>query len=218
MRMRIHWLAAVLLTSALLAGCAPTTTAMTATPAPSATETLAHAATATQGVRQGSFTCPTTVNGAQKTFSDSATGLQFSYPADWTENDCQRYIAETISPSGSAPAQQSILVGNLFIVTVWPRNGQTIQQWVNGQTTSDETVTLTPLTVPHAGAAVTVAVTVSPQASTPPPLSQTMAIVAGSQNFYEVNTIVAQMSATDTIPSLSHTQLVQQVVTTFDVP
>ncbi len=45
-----------------------------------------------------------------------------------------------------------------------------------------------------------------------------MAIVAGSQNFYEVTELIAQMSMTDTLPSLSTAQLVQQVVTTFDVP
>lgn len=217
MRICAHWLGVALL-SVLLTGCASAPSGGASITSPTATAILAPTVTVTPGVTQASFVCPTIVSGASKVFSDNATSISFSYPAAWTENDCQRYIAENISPYGSSPAQQSVLVGNLFIITVWPRNGLTIQQWVNQRTTPDESVTLTPLTMAHANAAVTVAVTVSPQATTPPPLSQTLAIVAGSQNFYEVTNLVAQMSMTDTIPPLTHAQLVQQIVTTIEVP
>ena len=214
------WRAAVLLlTCVLLAACggAPTGSDRSASPTATATVTPNATATFAPPVTQ-TFTCPATVNGAVKIFSDSGTGLQFDYPAAWTEKDCQRFVAENISPSGSTIAGQSIVIGNLFIVAVSPRRGLAIQQLVNQVEGSDETVTLTPLAIAHAVAAAQLSVTVSPAATHPPRFAQTLAIVEGSQNFYEVSGLVAQMSMTDTMPGISNAALIQQVVTTFDVP
>ncbi len=218
MRTSARWIGAALL-CALLAGCGSAPTGGVSTASPTATQTLSSIATATTSpLTAAAFTCPAAVSGSIKVFSDSASSLTFSYPAAWTEKDCQRNVAENISPSGSSIAGQSIVVGNLFIVAVSPRRGLTIQQLVSEVQGSDETVTLSPLTVVQAVAAVSVTATASPSAAHPPRFAQTLAIIAGSQNFYEVMGLVAQMSMTDTIPPLSHAQLVQQVVTTFDVP
>lgn len=205
-----------------LAGCGGSSSvAAPQTPTATATATLAPTATATATATEVpsvtiSFTCPATVSGSQKVFYDSQLGLRFSYPAAWTENNCQRVV--------QADGVQSLLIGNLFRVITAPRNGLTIQQWVSQQTdTPNETVTLTPLTAPHAVAAVTVqaAPTPNPTSSKPfdsEPFAQTDAIVAGTQQFYEVVGLIAVANETDTTPPLSHVQLMQQVVTTFEVP
>lgn len=219
MRARVHSLGTLLLI-ALLAGCASAPTGAATTPLPTATlQPPAPTALATTApLTTQTFTCPATTSGSLKVFLDSASGLKFSYPAAWTEKDCQRNVAENISPSGSSVAGQSILVGNLFIVAVAPRRDLTIQQFVSDVEGTDETVKLTPLTVAHAVAADRLFITVAPTAAQPPRFAQTLAIIAGSRSFYEVSSLNAQMSMTDTLPGLSATQLVQQVVTTFDVP
>jgi hypothetical protein len=154
------------------------------------------------------------LNGTQKVFSDSQMQLSFSYPAAWTENNCQRFV--------SADGDESLFIGNLFSVAMLPRSGQTIQQWVSAQTDQYEVVTLGSLAVPHAQSAATVSA--QPAATPNPnkpfdaePFSQAMAIVAGSQHFYEVDFLIADMDATDTAPG-SLQVLAQQVVTTFVVP
>lgn len=214
--MRKLWLWLGLMCVGLLfAGCggtaAQTPPAPAATLSPTEAATAAPTATATLVIpTQTTLTCPTTVNGSEKVFDDSVSGLSFSYPASWTEADCQRIT--------SSDGSQSLIIGNLFIVSIWPRNGLSIQQWVNQEAGSGEAVALATLSVKHAVEAESVTVTTTGQSTQPPRFGQTLAIVAGNQNFYEVSGLVAQMSMTDTLPGLSGDQLVQQVVTTFDVP
>lgn len=201
----------------LLAGCGRPSPLASSSSAASPTSTVtATAIPATPTTVSGSttFTCPESLNGAQKTFSDTSMQFSFSYPAAWTETSCQRFTA--------GDGQQTILIGNLFSVSIAPRNGQTIQQWVNSRVDQYEVVTLGTLAVPHAQEAATVSV--APSATSDPdkpfaaePFVQTFAIVAGSQYFYTVNGFVAQMSMTDTMPGLSRQQLAQQVVSTFVV-
>lgn len=207
--------AAIAICLAVLAGCGisqSSTGAATATTttAPTATATTIPA-TPTPSFVSTTFTCPATLNGAQKTFSDSSAQFAFSYPASWVENKCQRFMG--------SDGRQTIFIGNLFSVSVVPRNGQSIQQWVDSQTNQYELVTLTTLTVQQAQAAVSIAV--KPSAISDPsrafdaePFAQTFAIIEGSHNFYMVNALVAQMSMTDTMPSLTS----QPIVTTFVVP
>ena len=193
------------------AGVAQTATA-TSLPTATATATLAPTATATSGMT--SFTCPETISGSQKDFYDSQLGLRFSFPATWTENGCERDV--------EANGTQSVLIGNLFRVITAPRDGLTIQQWVNQQVdTPNETVTLSPLTAPGATSADEVQAAPTSNASKPfdsEPFSQTDAIVAGTQQFYEVVGLIAMVNTTDTAPPLSHDQLTRQVVSTFQVP
>jgi hypothetical protein len=207
-----------------LAGCGGSSSAQvaqTATATATATATLAQTATATATATvepsvTTSFTCPAAVSGSQKVFSDTMLELRFSYPAAWTENVCTRTVL--------ADGTESLVIGNLFRVITAPHNGLTIQQWVSQQTdTPNETVTLTPLTAPHAVAAVTVqaAPTANPTSNKPfdsEPFAQTDAIVAGTQQFYQVVGLIAEANGTDTAPPLSHDQLMQQVVTNFEVP
>jgi hypothetical protein len=208
-----------------LAGCGtsaqtPATPAQSATTlatvTPTSSPTVAATASPTQSApTTTTFTCATTVSGSLKTFTDSQTHFSFSYPAAWTENQCQRIVA--------ADGTERIFIGNLFSVGVMPRSGQTIQQWVSAQTDQYEVVTLGTLSVPQAQAAVSVST--QPAATPNPnkpfdaePFAQTMAIIAGSQHFYVINYFIAQMSMSDTLPGLSPQQLNQQVVTTFVVP
>lgn len=191
-------------TVALTSAPTNTPTALPATP----TVTLAPATTAT-------FACPAASAGSGKVFSDSAMRFSFSYPAAWTETSCQRFTGND--------GQQTLFIGNLFSVSIMPRSGQSIQQWVNTQTNQYETVTLGALTDTQAQAAATVSA--APSAITDPnkpfdaePFWSTFAIVAGSHSIYMVNGFIAQMSMTDTIPNLSRQQLAQQVVSTFIVP
>lgn len=210
------WVGAIVTCLALLAGCSatkpvttsassatsilttstPTTSLMTPTPASSAT----------------TFTCPATLNGAQKTFTDTSMPLSFSYPAAWTESRCQRFMGND--------GLQTLFIGNLFSVGVMPRNGQTIQQWVSAQTNQYEVVTLGALTVPQAQEAATISV--APSATSDPnkafdaePFASTFAIVAGSHSFYVINSFNVQFSMTDTQANPSQAQ---QIVTTFIVP
>ena len=160
------------------------------------------------------FACPAATTGAQKTFSDTSMRFSFSYPAAWTENDCQRII--------TSDGGQTLVIGNLFSVSIAPRNAQTIQQWVNAQANQYEIVTLGQLADSHAQEAATVSA--APSATSDPnkpfdaePFASAIAVVAGSQYFYTVNGFVAQMSMTGTAPNLSRQQLAQQIVSTFVV-
>ncbi len=217
----VNWALAgtIVICLAALAGCgapqpitdstmAPTSAATDSPTALPATSTPASAPVTT-------FACPTNSAGSGKVFSDSAMQFSFSYPAAWTENSCQRFTGNN--------GQQTLFIGNLFSVSIMPRNGQSIQQWVNTQTNQYEIVTLGALTDTQAQAAATVSA--APSATTDPnkafdaePFSSTFAIVAGSHSFYMVNGFVAQMSMTDTMPNLSLQQMAQQVVSTFIVP
>jgi len=140
--------------------------------------------------------------------------FSFSYPAAWTENECQRVVV--------SDGTQTLHIGNLFWVARVPRAGMTIQQWVSSQTNQYEVVTLRPLTDSHAQSAVTISA--QPAATPDPnkpfdaePLSDTLAIVAGSQYFYEVGSLIAVVNETDTTPPLWSQQLAQQIVGTFVV-
>lgn len=155
----------------------------------------------------GNFPCPTTTSASTKSLNDPQFGLSFTYPAAWVENDCNQATA------------QKIAVGNLFFVSLTPRNGLTVQQFVDANKTSNESITLVPLQDSHAVEAYQVQDTVAYGLNSPPgTFSQTMAIIAGSQNFYVVSSILAQQSSTDTMPGLSNVQLTQQIVSTFQVP
>jgi hypothetical protein len=182
----------------LLAACggSGTTSGSLTTPAPAPTPssvppTAAPTATVTPRPA-GQFVCPTTVAGVTKTFVDPQLGLSFTYPAAWTENECQQ-LSNTF-----------IIVGNLFPVGAIPRAGQTIAEWVNATKSADEVVTLTPLSAPYAVEAARVTVTFPNGTHGTPaafqPFVQTLAIVAGPRTFFQVNYLLAQASMTDTMP------------------
>lgn len=216
MRVRFSALA-VLLVSALLASCAGAPAAgarltSTATPPPTPTAAVAlPTATATPATTAVTFTCPVTASHSTNVFYDSQTGLQFNFPSTWTEKACQRVIAYN---SDGSVAGQSLAIGNLFHIAVSPRQGMTIQQFVTSVEGTDETVTLTPITVSHAVEADSLAVTAAPGAALPIRFLQTIAIIAGTQNFYEVISLIAQTDFTDTMPD----QPIANVIATFDVP
>ncbi|MGZ3599595.1 MAG: hypothetical protein ACXWQ5_07735 [Ktedonobacterales bacterium] len=198
----------------LVSGCSSSIDSTPATPPttqPTATVTSTPTATPTsRALGQTAFICSAITGGTVKVFTDPATGLTFSYPAAWTESNCTRFT--------SADGTQTLLIGNVFFVTVTPRQGQTIRQWVSAQAQPNETITLTPLSVRHAVEAASVTVQLGQGATPNEPFVQTMAIVAGTSRFYNVTTLIAQMSMTDTMPGISNAQLIQQVVSTFDVP
>lgn len=224
---RGNWgrMAAIITSLLLVAGCgmgqstadsasSPTATA-TATPNPTARAT---AVPATPTLTITAFTCPVTPTGAGSTLFDyPQMQFGFSYPATWTESECRRMVG--------TDGQQTVFIGNLFSVTTSPRNGQTIQQWVNTQTNQYEVVTLGPLSLQHAPWAMAAKVSAQPSATSDPskpfdaePFASAFAIVAGMHLFYTINGFVAQMNTTDTTPNLSRQQLAQQIVSTFIVP
>jgi hypothetical protein len=199
----------------MLAGCGGASSASVPTATIPPTVAPAPTATATPHAVQTTFTCPTTVNGSEKVFADASLQLSFTFPASWTEHDCER----TVAPDGT----QSLWIGNLFNVETCPRNGLMIQQWVASRVdTPNETVTLNPLAVPGAVEGAAVRATPTPAAANQPfqsePFASTIAVVAGTQQFYEVYRFIAEISVTDTGPPLSGAELAQQVVTTFIVP
>lgn len=192
------------------ASVSPTNTvAPTVTLAPTVT-VAPPTATATTVVTETDFTCATTTSGATKTFHDSQSGLSFSYPASWTEQQCQRL--------SSSDGTSSLFIGNIFSVSIIPRHGQTVQQYVNATKDTNETVTFTPFTAAHAVAAYALTDTIGANPQPEETFVQTIAIVEGSQNFYLVHEFIAQMSTSDTMPGVYGSKLVQQVVTTFNVP
>jgi hypothetical protein len=145
---------------AVLAGCGGVQTGTTSrqptlTPLVAATSTVASSPTDAATPVSSTFTCPATLNGTQKVFADSQLQLSYSYPAAWTENNCQRFVA--------ADGREKLFIGNLFSVTMTPRSGQTIEQWVGAQTDQYEVITLGPLTVPHAQSAATISAQPAPQ-------------------------------------------------------
>jgi hypothetical protein len=200
-----------------LAGCGSGTVVVSsATPTPTwiyfPTSTPTATPWPTSTVKQISdtkFACPVTVSGSQKVFFDSETGLKFSFLASLTETQCERWV--------NSDGSESLWIGNMFHVYVAPRPaGVTIQQWVNQQTDQYEVVTLTPLTVAHAESAVSVKVeptaTPGPRGFGAEPFNQTDAIVAGTQRFYEVDHLIAEMNTTDSAGGGLPT------IATFDVP
>lgn len=194
-----------------LVGCSQGTAASIAptnTVAP--TMTTAPTATATTGVTQTDFSCPTTTTGSTTTFSDAQSGLSFSYTSAWTEKQCTRIDAGN--------GVETLFIGNVFSVSVLPRNGQTVQQYVSAAKAANETVTLTPFTAAHAVAAYAVSDTIGANPQAEEPFVQTVAIVEGSQNFYIVAEFIAQMSISDTMTGVYGSKLAQQVVSTFNVP
>lgn len=211
----IGWIGAIATCLILLGGCGATQTLTNSANGATLTTTIAPTTPLTNPTSvTTTFTCPATLNGAQKTFTDTSMQFSFSYPAAWTESNCQRFAGND--------GQQTLFIGNLFSISVMPRNGQTIQQWVNTQANQYEIVTLGALTVPQAQEAATVSV--APSAISDPakafdaePFAQSFAIVAGTHSFYVVNGFVAQLSMTDTMPNLTRQQLAQQIVTTFAV-
>lgn len=198
----------------VLLGCGSTsvvasvTTSLNPTPSPtvSTTATVAPAAT----IVSQSYACPVTVTGTTKTFADAASGFSFNYPAAWTEQDCVRF-------GGADSAEFSILIGNLFFVHIVPRNGMTAQQFVATQNSATQTFTLTPTTVAQAQEADTVTGTFAPNMPAPPTgvLAQAKYLIVGSNNFYVISPLIAQMSMTDTLPNTS--DAIPNVVASFAV-
>lgn len=199
-----------------LVGCGSVSTAVVPTATLAPTATRLPTATATPRIQQTTFTCPTPLSGSQKVFDDASMGLRFTFPASWTEETCVR----TLGRDGT----QSLLVGNLFRVSTTLRDGLTIQQWVAPQVDApNETVTLGDFNVPGAVAAATIKA--APTATADPskpfdgePFSQTMAVVEGTQYFYEVTWLTALLNVTDTGSPYSVDELNQRVVATFVVP
>ena len=104
-----------LLSLVALAGCAsgagakasvkapPTATATSMPPTQTPVPATATPSSPTV-VSQVSFTCPATVNGSSKTFSDARTGFSFSYPVSWTETEQEPFSrwapTVTVPPAG----------------------------------------------------------------------------------------------------------------------
>src|SRR5262249_50600915 len=84
-----------------------------------------------------------------------------------------------------------------------------------------EDVTLTPLADPHAVEVALVTDTFPngppPPPPPPPTFIQTLAIVAGTQSFYSIFTLLAQRNTTDTAPQLTAVQIAHLVAPTFVV-
>jgi hypothetical protein len=215
MRLRAAWMCTMAALAALsMAGCGASSTtnglrAATSTAVPTVAPTATASATATPVMQ--TFTCPAATNGQYKVFADQQTGLTFRYPAAWTETQCTRLV--------EANGTIDLRIANLFSVSVVPRQGLSIQWWVNQQSDQNETVTLGALQVMHAVEAATVVVTV-PQGVEydREPFNSTIAIVAGSSSFYQVVHFIETVDTTDTVPPLSIQQQTQQIVSTFDVP
>jgi len=200
-----YWHGILALLAIALAGCSLPFTRGTDAGQPTTTPSGNPTPTITVTSQQD-FTCPAAVSGSEKVFTDSDTGLRFSYPAAWTEDHCQRLQI--------SDGSEILLIGNLFHVRVVARQGLTVQQWVAQQTAKDETVSLIPLTVKHADSAYSVSVTAGPNGQLGEPFLQTFAIVVGAAKFYEVISLIAQESETDSPPD----EPLIQVVQTFDVP
>lgn len=171
----------------------PTQTPIPSTATPSGPTVVSHVA----------FTCPATVNGSTKTFSDSETGFSFSYPASWTETKCQR----TVMSDG----ETTLNIGQVFNVRVIPRTGMDALYWVQTQKVADETVSTTPITVQQAMEAYQI--TDNPGPSTPDnrPLLQAGFIMMGSRNLYVIYTLIAQTETQDTLINVPPLQIVQTI-------
>jgi hypothetical protein len=195
-----------------LAGCGSGTVVISS-PTPTATMFTPPTATpsptpAVATVSDTQIACPITVSGDQKIFFDAETGLKFSFPASLTEQQCKRVVL--------SDGSESIWVGNLFNLAIYPRAGLTIPQWVNQQTDHYEIVTLGPLVVAHAESAASVkdepAPTPGPRPFDAEPFSNVPAIIAGTQRFYVIHTWSAMINSTDSTAPLG------PIIATFDVP
>jgi hypothetical protein len=133
-----HGILALLALVLALSGCGLPFSQGTNGGQPTATQAPGQPTPTITVTSQQDFTCPAAVNGSQKVFVDSETSLRFGYPVAWTEADCQRLQI--------SDGSEILLIGNLFHVRVVARQGRTIQQWVDQQSTKNETVSLTPLT------------------------------------------------------------------------
>jgi hypothetical protein len=155
-------------------------------------------------ISQVAFTCPATVNGAEKTFSDSQTGFSFSYPASWTETQCQRAVF--------GDGTVNLNIGQVFNVAVIPRTGMDAQAWVQTQVTvgTGETATTTPVTVKQAVEAYQI--TDNPGPGTPDnrPLLQARFIIMGSRDLYVIYPLIAQ-TGSDTMMSGPPLSIVQTI-------
>jgi hypothetical protein len=161
-------------------------------------------------VSQVSFTCPAVSDGTNKTFSDSATGFSFSYPASWTETQCQR----TVQGDGTV----DLNIGQIFNVAVIPRTGMDAQAWVQTQVTvgTGETATTTPITVKQAMEAYQI--TDNPGPTTPDnrPLLRASFIIMGSRDLYVIYTLTAQTESQDTLINVPPLTIVQTVSVKVD--
>lgn len=201
---------------ASLAGCGSASGArQSATRQPLATATVPPPtqtpvpATATPSgptlISQTSYTCPAVVTGSTKTFTDNETGFSFSYPAAWTETQCQRFL--------TSDGNTTLSIGQVFHVMVIPRTGQDALNWVQSQVTvgTGETVTTTPINVKQAMEAYQI--TDNPGPNTPPnrPLAQAGFIIMGSRNLYVIYTLIAQTETQDTLINVPALQIVQSI-------
>ncbi|MGH2485587.1 MAG: hypothetical protein ACRDHE_06215, partial [Ktedonobacterales bacterium] len=161
-------------------------------------------------ISQVAFTCPAVSDGTSKTFMDSATGFSFSYPASWTETQCQR----TVNSDGTV----DLNIGQVFNVAVIPRTGMDALAWVQSQVTvgTGETATTTPITVNQAMEAYQI--TDIPAASSPEnrPLLQASFIIMGSRDLYVIYTLIAQTETQDTLMNVPPLTIVQTISVKMD--
>lgn len=203
-----------LLSLVALAGCAsgagakasvkalPTATATSMPPTQTPVPATATPSSPTV-VSQVSFTCPATVNGSSKTFSDARTGFSFSYPVSWTETQCRR----TVTSDGAT----TLNIGQVFNVRVIPRTGMDALYWVQSQKVADETVTATPITVQQAMEAYQIQDNPGPNTPQNRPLAQARFIIMGSRNLYVIYPLIAQTEEQDTLINVPPLQIVQTV-------
>jgi hypothetical protein len=161
-------------------------------------------------ISQVSFTCPAVSDGTNKTFTDSATGFSFSYPASWTETQCQR----TVQGDGTV----DLNIGQVFNVAVIPRTGIDAQAWVQTQVTvgTGETATTTPITVKQAMEAYQITDNLGPTTPDNRPLLQASFIMMGSRNLYVIYTLIAQTESQDTLINVPPLAIVQTVSVKVD--
>lgn len=155
-------------------------------------------------ISQVTFTCPAVSDGTSKTFTDSATGFSFSYPASWTETQCQR----TVEGDGTV----DLNIGQVFNVAVIPRTGMDAAAWVQDQVTvgTGETATTTPITVKHAMEAYQITDNIGPTTPDNRPLLQARYIIMGSRSLYVIYLAFAQ-TGTDTMLSGPPLAIVQTI-------
>ncbi|HKV85253.1 MAG TPA: hypothetical protein VJN88_11905 [Ktedonobacterales bacterium] len=204
-----------------LAGCGASTKAISNNPRASAATSSARLATPTQTlavatdtpvptayptpISQVVFACPAVSDGTNKTFTDSATGFSFSYPASWTETQCQR----TVQGDGTV----DLNIGQVFNVAVIPRTGMDAAAWVQTQVTvgTGETATTTPITVKQAMEAYQITDNIGPTTPDNRPLLQAGFIIMGSRSLYVIYTLIAQTNMQDTLINVPPLQIVQTV-------
>ena len=180
----------------LLAGCdvalgGEDASQPTATPYPTnvPTPTWTPQSTSAAVVSSIAIPCVTSADAKTKTFADSETGFTFTFPATWTETQCERTVR--------ADGVVLLRVGNLMKLYIVPRRGQMVEQWIAAQKDASETITLSPLTAKKAEAAYDLKET-STRDDPNLPFKQINVIVVGSSYFFCFVTMIDMNNETDT--------------------